>query len=136
MGETRCENCEHSLEAQDPVICAGCYNELALEAREARRFYAADGTFVELEPAEVKRRRVGAAGALIETQRALARSVVTERDHLAAMAMQGLIAASGADPKQFPDTQDAFAAAIAQEAYAVADAVLREREKQSNRKET
>ncbi len=59
-----------------------------------------------------------------------------QRDQLAARAMQGMIAASGADPKQFPDTQDAFAAAVAQEAYAVADAMLREREKQSNRKET
>lgn len=30
----RCENCEHALEPQDPIVCAECYEALAAERRE------------------------------------------------------------------------------------------------------
>jgi len=71
-----CCNCEHTVESQDPIVCLECANawrdaenkrseaaeaKLAEAERERRRWYLADGTFEELDPDEVIRRRKAAA---------------------------------------------------------------------------
>lgn len=98
-------------------------------AAEARRFYAADGTFVEMDPVEVKIRRIAAAQDILDLQARLQRLVARERDQLAAMAMQGIAAGwqlGGEDPA-------GRIRGLARNAYAVADAMLAEREKGGGR---
>ena len=103
-------NCEHGWASENYVKCPRCYDaarhaeevaalsarlaaaeaDLETLAREARRFYLADGTVLDLDPEEVVRRRKQAAVALAATERRAeeAERLLADLDELAEKRMR------------------------------------------------